>query len=260
MADQSRRRALATLTSAAAVALTSGRAGRAQQQQFRLPPGAVDGPHTVTRVATERPLVALTFDDGPHHSLTPQLLQILADYNVRATFYVIGNRVTWHPELVRLTAQAGHEVGNHTWSHPSLFGYSDGGVLDQIDRTSQAIEAACGHRPVTMRPPFGNLYPRQRQMLHAARGMPTVLWSVDPQDWTRPGSSVVANRIVSRSHPGAVILTHDIHGPTVRAMPATIAGLQARGFRFVTVSELLGWPRWGEGRRRRPHVVLNDDA
>jgi peptidoglycan/xylan/chitin deacetylase (PgdA/CDA1 family) len=126
-------------------------------------------------------------------------------------------------------------------------------VLSQIDRASRRCCNATGRVPVTMRPPYGNFYPRQRLMLHQARGMPTVLWSVDPEDWRRPGSSVVANRIVSRSHPGAVVLAHDIHGPTVRAMPAAVSGLHARGFRFVTVSELIGWPRWD--RRRRVSVA-----
>ena len=85
---------------------------------------------------------------------------------------------------------------------------------------------------------------RQAALLYNMRNMATVLWSVDPQDWMRPGSSVVAQRIVNGSHPGAVVLSHDIHGRTVRAMPATIDGLAARGLECVTLSELMGWPRW----------------
>jgi peptidoglycan/xylan/chitin deacetylase (PgdA/CDA1 family) len=226
--------------------------GRAQAQvttQIALPGDITRGEQaTITRVATARPVVALTFDDGPHPSLTPQLMDILASRGVRATFYVIGNRVVRHPQLMQRLVDAGHEIGNHTWSHPSLFGYSDDGVLGQLDRTTQAVYDAVGRPPVTMRPPYGNLYPRQRLMIHERRNLPTVLWSVDPEDWRRPGSSVVAQRIVSRSHPGAVILAHDIHGPTVRAMPAAIDGLIARGFEFVTLSELLGWPRWDSRR------------
>ncbi len=205
---------------------------------------------TVTRIAMEQPLVALTFDDGPHPTLTPQLLDFLKVNNIRATFYLIGSRVARYPQLAARIAAEGHEIGNHTWSHPSLFGYSDAGVLSQIDRGNEAIYNATGRLPVTMRPPYGNFYPRQRLMLHQTRGMPTVLWSVDPEDWRRPGSSVVANRIVSQSHPGAVVLAHDIHGPTIRAMPAAVSGLHSRGFRFVTVSELIGWPRWDRRRVR----------
>ena len=205
---------------------------------------------TVTRINTRQPLVALTFDDGPHPRLTPQLLDLLRAAGVRATFYMIGRNVARYPELAARVAAEGHEIGNHTWSHPSLFGHSDAALLDQIDRTSLAIQAAVGRAPVTMRPPYGNLYPRQRLLLHHARNMPTVLWSVDPEDWRRPASAVITQRIVSASHPGAVILTHDIHANTVRAVPDTIAGLAARGYRFVTVSELIGWPRWDRRRIR----------
>jgi len=205
---------------------------------------------TVTRIAMDQPLVALTFDDGPHPTLTPQLLDFLAVNNIRATFYLIGSRVAHHPQLAARIAAEGHEIGNHTWSHPSLFGHSDASVLSQIDRANEAVLQATGRLPVTMRPPYGNFHPGQRLMLHRMRGMPTVLWSVDPEDWRRPGSSVVASRIVSQSHPGAVVLAHDIHGPTIRAMPATVSGLYTRGFRFVTVSELIGWPRWDQRRLR----------
>jgi peptidoglycan/xylan/chitin deacetylase (PgdA/CDA1 family) len=210
---------------------------------------------TITRIATRQPLVALTFDDGPHPSLTPQLLDLLKVNGIRATFFPIGNRVARYPQLVARMAAEGHEIGNHTWSHPSLMGYSDGAVLQQIDRANEAVRAATGLTPVTMRPPYGNFYPRQRLMLHQARGLPTVLWSVDPEDWRRPGSAVVANHIVSRSHPGDVVLAHDIHAATVRAMPATLAGLHARGFRFVTVSELIGWPRWDRQHTRNAGLV-----
>jgi peptidoglycan/xylan/chitin deacetylase (PgdA/CDA1 family) len=212
---------------------------------------------TVTRIATRRPYLALTFDDGPHPTLTPQLLDLLKVNGIRATFYLIGSRVARHPRLAARIAAEGHEIGNHTWSHPSLYDHSDGAVLRQIDRASEAVRAATGLTPVTMRPPYGNFYPPQRLMLHKARGMPTVLWSVDPEDWRRPGSAVVADRIVTQSHPGDVVLAHDTHGATVRAMPATLTGLHGRGFRFVTVSELIGWPRWdratgqGDGDIRR---------
>jgi len=205
---------------------------------------AVAMPDTITRVRTARPVVAMTFDDGPHPSLTPQLLDILAARGIRATFYVIGWRVAQSPLLARRIAEEGHEIGNHTWSHPSLTGQSDAAALAQIDRTTQAVHEAVGRPPVTMRPPYGNFSPRQRRMLMEARNMPTVLWSVDPEDWRRPGAPVVAQRIVSQSHPGAVILSHDIIGATVRAMPAALDGLIARGYEFVTLSELIGWPRW----------------
>ncbi|MEL7378766.1 MAG: polysaccharide deacetylase family protein [Pseudomonadota bacterium] len=205
---------------------------------------------TITRVETTRPRVALTFDDGPHPSLTPQLLDILAARGARATFYVIGRNAARYPQLLQRIAAEGHEIGNHTWSHPSLYGHGEASLLNQIDRTAQVVADAVGRPPVTMRPPYGNIHPWQARALYQARGVPSILWSVDPLDWQRPGSWVVADRILRGSHNGAVILSHDIHGPTVRAMPSTIEGLAARGFEMVQVSELLGWPRWDTRRIR----------
>ena len=205
---------------------------------------------TITRVRTARPLVAMTFDDGPHATLTPRLLDILALRGIRATFFVIGSRVRHHATIMTRIASEGHEIGNHTWSHPSLSGLGDGAILSELDRTTHAIYDAVGRPPVTMRPPYGNLTGRQRRMVQAARNLPTVLWSVDPEDWRRPGPNVVAERIVSRSHPGGVILAHDIQHGTVNAMPATLDRLLAQGYEFVTVSELIGWPRWDTRRIR----------
>lgn len=205
---------------------------------------------TVTRIPSAQPLVAMTFDDGPHPSLTPQLLDMLAARGIRATFYVIGRNAERHPQILQRMVDEGHEIGNHTWSHPNLHGYSDAALLSQIDRTSRAVFDAVGRSPVTMRPPYGNLYSRQRLLLYHQRGMPTVLWSVDPLDWQRPGSGIVAQRIVGNCHSGAVILAHDIHRATVRAMPQALDGIAGRGYRFVTMSELIGWPRWDRRRFR----------
>ncbi|MEX3015100.1 polysaccharide deacetylase family protein [Gymnodinialimonas hymeniacidonis] len=205
---------------------------------------------TVTRIPTAQPYVAMTFDDGPHPRLTPQLLDMLSARGIRATFYVIGRNAARYPQILQRMVNEGHEIGNHTWSHPNLNGHSDGSVLNQVDRTNRAVYEAVGRPPVTMRPPYGNLYDRQRLMLHQTRAMPTVLWSVDTLDWQRPGSSVISSRVVNGSHPGGVILAHDIHTATVRAMPAALDGVMGRGFRFVTVSELIGWPRWDRRRLR----------
>ncbi len=205
---------------------------------------------TVTRIPTAQPYVAMTFDDGPHPRLTPQLLDMLSARGIRATFYVIGRNAARYPQILQRMVNEGHEIGNHTWSHPNLNGHSDGSVLNQVDRTNRAVYEAVGRPPVTMRPPYGNLYDRQRLMLHQTRAMPTVLWSVDTLDWQRPGSSVVSSRVINGSHPGGVILAHDIHTATVRAMPAALDGVMGRGFRFVTVSELIGWPRWDRRRLR----------
>ncbi|WP_247716820.1 polysaccharide deacetylase family protein [Gymnodinialimonas ceratoperidinii] len=205
---------------------------------------------TILHVRTAEPVLAITFDDGPHPYHTPHLLDILAERGIRATFFVIGRNAVRYPLILQRMLAEGHEIGNHSWSHPDLHGHSDASVLSQIDRTNQAVVDAVGRPPVLMRPPYGNLYNRHRMLLFETRGMPTVLWSVDPLDWQHPGSAVVTQRIVGRCHRGAVILAHDIHRSTVRAMPATLSGIGERGYRFVTMSELIGWPRWDRRRLR----------
>ncbi|MBF9036847.1 polysaccharide deacetylase family protein [Rhodobacterales bacterium HKCCE2091] len=204
----------------------------------------------VTRANVAQPYMGLTFDDGPHPSLTPLLLDTLAMRGVRATFFLVGRNAARYPQIVQRIAAEGHEIGNHTWSHPSLLGWSDGGVLSEIDRTSDAIAAATGSPPALFRPPYGNFTQRQAMMLYEARGMPTILWSVDTLDWQRPGSGVIAHRMVQGATPGAVILAHDIQGPTVRAVPLALDGIEARGMHGAQVSELIGYPRWrAEGLR-----------
>ena len=207
------------------------------------------GVSLVNVIRTERAEVALTFDDGPHPTHTPALLDILAARRQRATFYVIGRLVQRHPDIARRIVAEGHELGNHTWTHPTLSRLGDAAVLREIDRTQDIIWQTVGHLPVTMRPPYGAFTPRQARMLQAQRFLPTIIWSVDPQDWRRPGPAVVADRMVRGARPGAIILAHDIHAPTIRAVPAALDGLLARGLTSVTMSELMGWGRWGPSSR-----------
>ncbi len=206
---------------------------------------------TITAVRTPSPVVAMTFDDGPHPTHTPRLLGMLRERGLRATFYLIGERVAAYPQLARRIAEEGHEIGNHSWSHPFLDRHSDATVLREIDRTTDAIYQTTGRPPVTFRPPYGAFTHRQRSWLNVNRNLPTILWSVDPQDWRRPGATTVANRILQATQQGAIILSHDIHRGTIDAMPQTLDGLSARGLRFVTVSQIIGWPLWQSRQFRR---------
>ena len=194
---------------------------------------------THSRGPADKPFVAITFDDGPNPQHTPRLLDMLRQRNIKATFYVIGRNVEMYPEIVRRTVAEGHEIGNHTFSHRLLTKMGDSEVLRELSRTRDAISAAAGVQPRTMRPPYGGLLQRQRELVHNQFGYPTVLWSVDPRDWQRPGTSVVASRIVTGASNGSIILAHDLHGPTVDAMPAALDGLLRKGYRFVTVSQMI---------------------
>jgi peptidoglycan/xylan/chitin deacetylase (PgdA/CDA1 family) len=194
---------------------------------------------TFSRVAVSGNYVAMTFDDGPHPQNTPRLLDMLRARNIKATFYVIGRSVDLYPQIVRRMVAEGHEVGNHSHTHRLLSKLGDAEVRSEMSRCSDAIARAAGVRPRTMRPPYGGLTQRQRVMVHAEFGYPTILWSVDPLDWKRPGPSVVASRILSGASAGGIILAHDLHSQTVDAMPAALDGLLRRGYKFVTVSQLL---------------------
>ncbi len=211
---------------------------------------------TVTASPTQQKYVAMTFDDGPHPTLTPELLDILKARGIRATFYVIGRNVSRYRDIVKRMVDEGHEIGNHTWGHPVLSQLGAASVLRELDRTAEAVFRAVQRLPVTMRPPYGALTADQRRMVHDEREMPTILWSVDTEDWRRPGSAVVADRIVAQSRPGAIVLTHDIHSPTIQAMPSALDRLIEDGYRFATVSMILGRRDWTKLRWRLPQTVV----
>jgi len=190
-------------------------------------------------VHVDGPYIAMTFDDGPEQKLTPKLLDLLAQHHIKATFFVIGQNAAEFPDIVARAAREGHEIGNHSWSHPNFAKMSDEAVRRQLRQTDDAIKQATGKRPTLMRPPYGNLSPRQKQWVHNEFGYRIVLWDVDPLDWKRPGPAVVCNRILHETRPGSIVLSHDIHPGTIEAMHDTLDQLEAKGFKFVTVSDLI---------------------
>ena len=194
---------------------------------------------TFNSVHVDGPYIAMTFDDGPSATLTPKLLDLLAAHHIKVTFFVIGENVAEHPEVVARAAREGHEIGNHSWSHPNFAKMSDDGVRSQLRRTDDAIKNATGERPTLMRPPYGSITAREKHWIHDEFGYRVILWDVDPYDWKRPGPAVVRNRILKETQPGSIVLSHDIHPGTIEAMPSTLDALAAKGFKFVTVSELI---------------------
>jgi len=196
-------------------------------------------PASYNAVNTSRPFVALTFDDGPHPEYTPQLLDILRNEGVRATFYVIGRSVQTYPEIARRIVAEGHEIANHSWSHPALTGISAARLEKEITSTTEVIQRVTGRTPTNMRPPYGAVNERVRQSMFKDHGFDVIMWSVDPLDWRRPGAEVVRQRLVEGAKPGGILLAHDIHPGTIEAMPGTIRDLKAKGFGFATVSQLL---------------------
>jgi peptidoglycan/xylan/chitin deacetylase (PgdA/CDA1 family) len=214
--------------------------GQAQEAQpSPTPPETHGKPATYTQAHVDQPYIAMTFDDGPSAENTPRLLEMLKQRNIKATFFLIGQNVASNPDLVRRILAEGHEIGNHSWTHPQLSKLSDQRVSSEITKTQDAIKDASGFTPTLLRPPYGAITPRQREWIENQFGLSIILWSVDPFDWKRPGASVITQRILTQARPGAIILSHDIHKQTVDAMPATLDGLMRKGFKFLTVSQLI---------------------
>ncbi|MEU9450545.1 polysaccharide deacetylase family protein [Streptomyces sp. NPDC048277] len=178
--------------------------------------------------------IALTFDDGPAAPETATLLEYLAQYKARVTFFTVGQNVAAHPELVRAEARAGHEVGNHSWNHPDLTKLTPDQIAYQLDRTSAAIKAATGTAPTLFRPPYGAVDAKVK----SATTLSPVLWDVDTEDWKYRDSAKVANTVITKAARNSVVLMHDIHPTSVAAVPEILRTLTARGFHFVTVSHL----------------------
>jgi peptidoglycan/xylan/chitin deacetylase (PgdA/CDA1 family) len=201
-----------------------------------LPPGIR---HHWSSAQVRGPFAAMTFDDGPHAQNTPRLLNMLHEWGIKATFFLIGQNAATHPGLVRRIVAEGHEVGNHSWSHPKLGPMPDDAVRDQLRRTHDAILNACGVAPLVFRPPYGSITSTQQEWIAREFGYPTILWSVDPNDWKDRNSSTVSSRILRGAHAGSIILAHDIHATTVSAMPSTLPALTRRGLKFLTVSQII---------------------
>jgi peptidoglycan-N-acetylglucosamine deacetylase len=192
-----------------------------------------------THVTTHAPYLAMTFDDGPSAEYTPRLLDMLKARHLKATFFLVGKNVQAHPELVRRIIAEGHEVGNHTWDHPQLSKLSDAQATDEIEKTQDAIRAACGVTPTLLRPPYGALNKPEHVWIPQQLKLNVIYWTVDTEDWKRPGAAAITERVLAGARPGAIILQHDIHGQTIEAMPAALDGLIAKGYHLVTVSQLV---------------------
>ena len=192
-----------------------------------------------SRVGVADTYSAMTFDDGPQPQNTPRLLDMLRARNIKATFYVVGSNVDLYPQVVRRTVAEGHEIGNHSYTHRLFSKMSDSQIREELTRTRDAVVRAAGVQPRTLRPPYGGMLQRQREWVNTEFGYPIILWSVDPLDWKRPGAATVCARILSATTAGSIVLAHDLHAQTVDAMPATLDGLLQKGYKFVTVSQLL---------------------
>jgi len=180
--------------------------------------------------------IALTIDDGPNPVYTPQVLRLLEQYQVTATFSMIGLEVDAHPGVAREVAAAGHVIADHPWSHRDLAGLPPGTVADQMNRATNTIHKATGRVPALFRAPYGACSPAVLRQC-AQTGMTPLDWSVDPRDWARPGVASIVASIMRNTRTGSIILEHDGGGnrsETVAALTIVLPRLLAAGYRFCT--------------------------
>jgi peptidoglycan-N-acetylglucosamine deacetylase len=175
--------------------------------------------------------VRLTFDDGPHRTATPRILDTLADRGVEATFFVTGEMTAARPDIVRRASREGHGIGNHSWSHPHLTTLDRAQVESQMRRTNDVVEQATGNSPSEWRPPYGETNDLVEAAARDVGLDPMVLWTVDPLDWADPPATTIRDRVLQEVRPGSIVLLHDGSGQnTPAALPMILDGLAERGY------------------------------
>ncbi len=205
-------------------------------------PGGVGSNAVVTRVDTGgEKLVALTFDDGPDPRFTPQVLDILKIYKIHATFFVLGESVEAHPEIVVRQMLEGHEIENHTYTHADLRLLNNYSTEEEIKKTGEVIRRLTHRQPVYFRPPR-KMFRKETVEITGKNGYEMVLWTVCVENHATPTPEEMAQRVIKGAKPGMIILTHDgvlDRSKSVKALPILIEGLQKKGYRFVTLDELI---------------------
>lgn len=180
-------------------------------------------------------VVALTFDDGPNPTTTPQALDILKKYKAKATFFMVGKAVAGNEAIIQRVLNEGHAIGNHSWDHPVLTNLTVEQAQAEINSTTEALQKAGVKKVHLMRPPYGAI----SQTIQNAVDQSFILWDIDSLDWKNRNTASIMSE-VKKTQPGSIILMHDIHQTTIDALPTVIEYLQSQGYELVTVDELMG--------------------
>ncbi|MEK8130961.1 polysaccharide deacetylase family protein [Paenibacillus filicis] len=201
----------------------------------------------VWNVQTDQKLIALTFDDGPNPVYTPQILDLLHAYEAKGTFFVLGKRVQMYPAIAIREVNDGHEIANHTFDHHYLKNYPPDRLVNEIRQTQEVIFDITEQMPHVFRPP-GGFYNDQLLDSMKEDKLTVVMWSwyQDTKDWRKPGTSKIVQQVLSNVHNGDIVLFHDLEGDctqTVEALKIILPELKARGYQFVTVSDLIARTR-----------------
>lgn len=201
-----------------------------------LPDGITDGiTDNMKADAARQKIVALTFDDGPHEVYTAKLLDGLKARGVPATFFLMGENITGNEALVQRMKEEGHLIGNHSYRHIQLTKAGEDAVCQAVEQTEEMIADITGSRPEYLRPPYGDW----NENLECRMNLTTVFWTVDSMDWKLKNTARVVQRVEKDVKEGDIILMHDIFPTSVDAALQLVDNLQAKGYTFVTVDELL---------------------
>lgn len=190
--------------------------------------------------AEERKQIALTFDDGPSDKYTESILDLLARYDIKATFFLVGSNVCISPEIVKRQAREGHELGNHTFTHPHMKDQSVGTLENELNMTSDVIYTVCKKRPTLFRPPEG-VVSSTVSTASDELGYRRVLWTIDTMDWAHRSKKEIVDTVLSEAKDGSIVLMHDYivgESHTKEALEELIPRLIERGFVFVRVSDM----------------------
>lgn len=193
------------------------------------------------RKANDNMEIALTFDDGPHPYYTPIILDILEEYGIKATFFMIGENVAYYPAAAEAVLKAGHEIGNHTNHHRGMRSMADHEILKEIEGCEDALYSLAEYKPSLIRPPEGAMNEQVRRVV-GSLNYRIILWDVDTRDWAHTPPAEITQKVLSEIDAGDIILMHDFIGhnsPTPEALRIMIPALLERGYKFVTVGELL---------------------
>lgn len=193
-----------------------------------------------TKKETDRKLVALTFDDGPDYNITPRILDSLDQHNAKATFFMLSRNVKNNPDIAKEVAKRGHEIANHSETHPNLNKTKKKQIKNEVIESKKTIKEITGVSPKLFRPPYGE-YNSTVINLTNDSDQKIIMWSVDTLDWQHRNKNKTVNLALNQTKPGSIILMHDIHPTTADALPKLLAQLEKQAFEFVTVSELLDY-------------------
>lgn len=214
-------------------------AGDPPPQEKKASPSLGESSAPVREVPSAGKRIALTFDDGPFPNWTAKYLKLLADQEVKATFFLVGKQVSAHPQLAAKITAAGHEAGSHSYAHSGLLAKKKPeAITEELNLAAETITKATGQAVSLFRPPYGNSSPA---IVEAAAhlGQKSITWSIDPRDWRNPSPEKLTEHVLSHAKDGAIVLLHEGRSSTYAALPQIIAGLKKRGYELVPVSVLL---------------------